>query len=285
MIVFDAMTRPRAVAIGLVAVGMAAAGGAYWYATGPPPASFVFRPLSGSWTWVSTYGTDRMTGACEGLPAVQRTAKGPATVSAATDGTSFRLDIDGQTVLFHRLGASPRFETGRSSFPIGSPAEGRSGDVWFEATVDSTSSITGSTKWTAFGCEADYPFTLTLDTAYEPDGVVPDAGLWQMTAGPGPCATGVAEFFPTFSAPATLSLDMVTLTLAPGGGAPILLSRNGPLTWSGTAVVNAMVGGVPQVFAGTMHVTFTQSTRAVATFVGNSSTCGTVSSITMTRIG
>lgn len=278
------MARTRT-SVGLAVAGVVAAGAAYWYASSPSSNSLVFRPLSGSWHWVSTYGTDKLTGVCTGLPLVQRTAEGPATLSAATDGTSFRLDIDGQTVLFHRPGLQPDFESGRSSFPIGSPDEGRSGDVWFEAHVASPSSITGATRWVAEGCEANYPFTLTLETEFEPEGVVPSAGLWQVVASPSSCPMGTADFTIAFALPAELSLVVTNVTLVPAGGSPIILTRNGPLAWSGAAVVNGVVGGIPQPFIGTLHVTFIEDTRAVATFVGSGAGCNVASSLNMTRVG
>jgi hypothetical protein len=279
------MARTRVLTIGgVVLAGMAVA--SYWAFNPASQNSLIFRPLSGTWSYASTYGTAQLSGACGALPPVQRSAAGPASLAAATDGTSFSLDIDGQVLLFHRMGLAPDFESGRSLFPIQTATGPSSGEVWFEAHVDTPSAISGSTRWTSDGCNADYPFTLTLDTAHEPDAVVPQAGRWQVTTTPGSCPTGPGGLSSAFAGPTTLLLNPVaSLTLAPPVGPPITVMRTGPLSWSGGGTVSGTVGGVPQVFAGTMHVTFSEPTRAIATFVGAASLCGLSSMLTMTYIG
>jgi hypothetical protein len=279
------MTGRRALVFGgLTGVALASAG--YWFYGSSSQNSLIFRPLSGRWAYDSTFGTDRLTGTCAGLPPAQRSAAGPSVLSTAADGTTFRLDIDGQTVLFHRLGLSPDFETGRRSFPVETAGGPGLGEVWFEAHVDTTSAITGATKWTVDGCDAAYPFTLTLETAYEPDGVVPQPGHWQVTATPALCPTGPGDLSLAFAGPMALGLDAVaSLTLAPHLDAPIVVARTGPLTWSGSGSLSGTVAGAPQVFAGVLHVTFVEATRAVATFVGAATLCGVTSSLTMTWVG
>jgi len=234
--------------------------------------SLVFRPLSGQWRYASTFEPAQIAG-CAGVPAANRSTSGDAIVQAATDGSSLRIRLGGQELQFIRQGLTVVFRTFPRPFPVqtrgGAPA---SGSVDFEVRVDSPSALSGTTRWdNGQGCQAAYPFSLTLETAAEPPAVVPRAGRWAAVPLAALCADGLALFTMTLGGMTTITLDPVnSLTFSPPVPPPTHVTRTGPLFWSGPLTAIGMVSGAPRNFVGQVYLTFLEPTSALATFVGTS---------------
>jgi hypothetical protein len=249
-----------------------------------PQDSLVFRPVSGQWQYASTFGTEHIAG-CAGLPPATRSAAGPATVSAATNGSSVRIHLSNQELLFIRDGLTPTFRTFPRWFPVRTDTDGIAfGTVEFEIHVESPSSMTGTTRWdNRQGCQAAYPFTLTLVSASEPEAVVPRQGHWTTQPLPAPCADGLAQFTPTLAGLTTITFDPVSsLTFAPPSSPPTHVLRNGPLSWQGPMTTTGIVDGVPRSFVGQVYATFIEPTSALATFVGVATTGACAVGVQMT---
>ena len=126
------------------------------------PDDEVFTLESGDYDFSMDVSTGNLSGSqCPTQPGSVASA-GTATITTADDASSITMALDSQTVSFDRL-ADNDYESAVSNFPVmdasGNPA---TGTVFFELTVTSDTSATGSTNWDNLqGCQGFYPFTLT----------------------------------------------------------------------------------------------------------------------------
>jgi len=269
------MIRAMAAALALTVLSATAAGQ-------DPPKSLVYRALSGAWSYESTFSTNQISG-CPGLGAAGRSTKGPATLTAATDGTSMRLQLGSQELQFVRPGLDPWFRTFPRPFPAKDGKDNTvMGSVEFEARVEAPDQITGKTKWdNGVGCKAEYRFALKLVAPAEPPAVVPRPGHWTIVPAPAVCASGSVTT-PALGGLGTLTLDPVNALTVTVSSSSFHVTRTGPLAWKGPAVVPAMVGGMPAMLTGEIFLTFVEPTKAIGTIVGSSGPCTAGVQLTLT---
>lgn len=246
--------RIAVVALVLVVVGFGSARPA------AKQASLVFRPLSGSWRFETAAGGEVVT--CLGIPSTIAAVQAEATLTAAPDGQSLRLQLGSRLLQLHRQGLSPVFTTDQTV----------SGEVsvHFELVVETPRASAFKTIWTnAEGCKGTYPFRLTLLNAVEPAAVVPQAGTWLVTAEPTLCGLSpIILSNPTGRG--SIALGPVSSLFLTAVSTAIEVQRSAVVNWKATGVtVPALVAGEPTtVTGGDLMLTFTDATRATATLVG-----------------
>lgn len=128
-------------------------------------------PTTGIWNFTMEGESTALSGVnCPEPGSAGFISGGDATLSVDCDGLSADLDADGSHISLDLMSLSTGlFRSPDYSFPVSDGETVVNGDNHFELTAGSSSLMSGELHWdNNLGCTADYPITMTLQTATSP---------------------------------------------------------------------------------------------------------------------
>ncbi|MFH1536951.1 MAG: hypothetical protein ABID45_03125 [Patescibacteria group bacterium] len=182
------------------------------------------RPTSGTWNFELTGNTDDLSGSNCPSGFAGFGSSGEATLDVDSTGLFSTLNIDSQSIFFHRPSANATdYQSGEFTFPIlideDTYIDGR---VSFTYNAVDQEIIEGEIHMdTMQGCTADYPFQMELIIPSENPPFVPHQGNWTLTF-TGAMVCGDAPINTGFT-PALLS-NAGIMNVTGGGPSPMWLN-------------------------------------------------------------
>lgn len=174
-----------------------------------PSASTLPLMTTGIWDFAMTGGAENLTGThCPSGSGGLITA-GSAEWYPDCSGYSANMTIDSAYLEFDLYPAPTNaFVSPSYSFPVVSDDSTVSGTTTFTITPQSPSAATGTLHWdNSLGCTADYPMTMTLNTATSVSTIDLCEGTWSLTYGSGGavvCGSSVFNLNALAFAPSTV---------------------------------------------------------------------------------